>query len=397
MTGFSKLAAAFRLFGAARWRDDDNSSRWLVQIAAVLAYLMLSGYAFAARPLPRFEVWVDGKPALKTFGGRRGDTADRLWLCLKKVGFEQVTAGVRRLPPYRVEADSNDPLRATLKGKIVVTVEEGGRAEVSELSLIREDDNARWMIAPEDVERTLKSRHKPFLIVVSLDGTPELSTGIVTRTGNTPDNPENVWQCLKRLGLIPIRGQLLQTDTDDSLRATLTGSVVVELKYDNRPWGRAEVSTLKLVRQNAKTRSWQVDPADVDRTLSKRNGNQGAAGGDAPDNASRPEASNSAAGTWKWSVGRTQMRLRLKQDGNVLTGVLIANSGPETVIEDGTYNDGRISFKVSRQDGKAKITAEYAGTVSGDSIKGGLRAFVGPRPKTMPARPMPWQANRAEN
>jgi hypothetical protein len=231
---------------------------------------MGSGAAFAARPLPRFNVSVDGKPALKAFGGRRGDSGDGLWLSLKQVRFEPVITGPPKFPPYRVEADQDDPLRATLKGAIVITVEEGGRAEVSELRLTRENENARWMIAPEDVDRTLQTRHKPFLIVVTIDGTPEFSTGIVTRTGNTLDNPDNVWQSLKRLNVIPIRGQKLQPDTEDPLHATLMGNVVIELTYDKHPWGRAEVSGLRLVRQNGKAWRWQVDPADVDRTFKSR-------------------------------------------------------------------------------------------------------------------------------
>ncbi len=225
--------------------------------------------AFAARPLPRFDVSVDGKPALRAFGGRRGDNADGLWLSLKQARFEQAT-GPRKFPPYRVEADQDDPLRATLKGTIVIAVEEGGRADVSELRLIRENENAHWVIAPEDVDRTLKNRHKPFVIVVSIDGTSELSTGIVTRTGKTLDNPENVWQSLKRLNMIPIRGQKFQPETDDPSHATLSGNVVIELTYDKHLWGRAEVSALRLVRQNGKAWKWQVDPADVDRTFNSR-------------------------------------------------------------------------------------------------------------------------------
>lgn len=90
------------------------------------------------------------------------------------------------------------------------------------------------------------------------------------------------------------------------------------------------------------------------------------------------------------------MTLRLKQEGQELTGVIIANNATQTPIEDGRYDDGRISFKVSRQDGQATITAEYAGTVSENTINGGYRVYIGPRPKNMPARPVPWQAQRTE-
>jgi hypothetical protein len=54
--------------------------------------------------------------------------------------------------------------------------------------------------------------------------------------------------------------------------------------------------------------------------------------------------SNRDLGTWKWSVNRNLvMTLRLRREGDKLTGVLIGNDGPEKEIEDGTYDDGKIS------------------------------------------------------
>ena len=61
----------------------------------------------------------------------------------------------------KVEPDSDDPLRATLKGKLTIESRYGGLAEVSELKLVREKDNAPWKVAPAEVERTFKSRTKP--------------------------------------------------------------------------------------------------------------------------------------------------------------------------------------------------------------------------------------------
>src|SRR5579864_2188868 len=122
-------------------RESDKSARWFVRIGVLGVFLMLSSPVFAARPLPRFEVWVDGKPALTAFGGRRGEDADTLWQHLKEVEFGPANAGLRKLPPYRVEADADDPLRARLQGKIIIYVEEGGRADVSELKLVRQSEN----------------------------------------------------------------------------------------------------------------------------------------------------------------------------------------------------------------------------------------------------------------
>ena len=99
-------------------------------------------------------------------------------------------------------------------------------------------------------------------------------------------------------------------------------------------------------------------------------------------------------GTWKWSVNKTLvMTLRLKHEGDKLTGVLIGNDGPEKEIEDGKYDDGKISFKVTSAAGKGEVTAEYAGVLAGNVINGGMRVYFGARPKSLPGY-MPWQAKR---
>ena len=121
-----------------------------------------------------------------------------------------------------------------------------------------------------------------------------------------------------------------------------------------------------------------------------------AGAGTADNTSNRGASTRRASGTWKWPVGKTVMTLRLNQEGDKLTGALIADHGPETVIEDGKYNQGGISFKVSRQVGKAMATAEYAGKVNGDTIKGGMSAYIGSRPKTLP-RPAFWQASAPTN
>jgi hypothetical protein len=99
-------------------------------------------------------------------------------------------------------------------------------------------------------------------------------------------------------------------------------------------------------------------------------------------------------GTWKWSVNRNLvMTLRLQHEGERLTGVLIGNDGPEKEVEDGKYDDGKISFKVTSTAGKGDVTADYAGIVAGNVINGGMRVYFGTRPKTLPGY-MPWQAKR---
>jgi hypothetical protein len=104
--------------------------------------------------------------------------------------------------------------------------------------------------------------------------------------------------------------------------------------------------------------------------------------------------SNRDLGTWKWSVNRNLvMTLRLKREGERLTGVLIGNDGPENEIQDGTYDDGKISFRVTSVAGKGNVTAEYAGILAGTVINGGTRVYFGARPTTLPGY-MPWQAKR---
>lgn len=129
-------------------------ARMPVLILAVGALLLCSQPAFAVR-LVRFNVWIDGKVALETFTDDTGEVdADTLWRNLKRLKLGTVKE-------YKVEADSDDPLRATLKGKVIIESVYSGRAEVSELKLVREKDDAAWKIAPAEIERTFKNRKKP--------------------------------------------------------------------------------------------------------------------------------------------------------------------------------------------------------------------------------------------
>jgi hypothetical protein len=99
-------------------------------------------------------------------------------------------------------------------------------------------------------------------------------------------------------------------------------------------------------------------------------------------------------GTWKWtaqmrgqSVERT---LKLKLEGDVLTGVMLGRNGQETPIQDGTYKDGAVSFSVVRERNGQKITTKYSGKVSDDTIKGKMEfEFNGQ------TRSRDWEAKRA--
>src|SRR5438132_13774747 len=79
-----------------------------------------------------------------------------------------------------------------------------------------------------------------------------------------------------------------------------------------------------------------------------------------------------AAGTWKWTFttqnGQTiNAAVKLKQDGDKLTGAFIGRDGNETPIEDAKVKDGEVSFKVTRERNNQKFTVKYHGKVTGDT------------------------------
>jgi hypothetical protein len=78
-------------------------------------------------------------------------------------------------------------------------------------------------------------------------------------------------------------------------------------------------------------------------------------------------------GTWKWTTtGRRpmEMTLKLKLEGDTLTGAMVGRNNKETPIEDAQYKDGVMSFKVVHERNGQKMTTSYNGTLSGDTIKG---------------------------
>jgi hypothetical protein len=79
-------------------------------------------------------------------------------------------------------------------------------------------------------------------------------------------------------------------------------------------------------------------------------------------------------GTWKWTVNfggqEREFALKLKLDGDKLTGGMIGRDDKETPIEDAKYKDGELSFKVTRERDGQKFTIKYKGKVEGDTIKG---------------------------
>ena len=81
-------------------------------------------------------------------------------------------------------------------------------------------------------------------------------------------------------------------------------------------------------------------------------------------------------GTWKWTQrprnnnGQPfEMSLKLKQEGEKLTGVQIGRGG-ELAIRDGRIQDGKLSFNVALEFGGANTIIKYEGALKGDTIEG---------------------------
>jgi len=79
-------------------------------------------------------------------------------------------------------------------------------------------------------------------------------------------------------------------------------------------------------------------------------------------------------GTWKWAVTvndqTRETTLKLKLEGDKLTGAITGRDGQETAIEDAKFADGAVSFSIVRERNGQKMIRKYTGKLNGDSIKG---------------------------
>jgi hypothetical protein len=81
------------------------------------------------------------------------------------------------------------------------------------------------------------------------------------------------------------------------------------------------------------------------------------------------------AGTWTWTTqGRDgneiTSTLKLKSEGDKVTGKISGRQGAETDISDVKVEGENISFKVVRERNGNTFTQKFNGKISGDSIKG---------------------------
>jgi hypothetical protein len=90
--------------------------------------------------------------------------------------------------------------------------------------------------------------------------------------------------------------------------------------------------------------------------------------------ASLAQAADDPTGTWKWTVEfKNQSRettLKLKLEGDKLTGSLPGRNGQETAIENASFKDGEIKFEVTRERQGNKFTTKYSGKLEGNKITG---------------------------
>jgi len=105
-------------------------------------------------------------------------------------------------------------------------------------------------------------------------------------------------------------------------------------------------------------------------------------------------ADHNLAGTWKASFttqnGQAiESTLKLKQDGDKLSGVVIGRNGNETPLEDIDLAGDQVSFKLTRERNGEKVTTKVAAKVTGDELKGKLESNYGGENHTLD-----WQAKR---
>jgi hypothetical protein len=86
------------------------------------------------------------------------------------------------------------------------------------------------------------------------------------------------------------------------------------------------------------------------------------------------KAAAAASGTWNTALilgdgNRIEGTLKLKQDGDKLTGATVRNEN-ETPIQDGKIAGDQITFTVIRERDGRKVTAKYKGKITGDTLKG---------------------------
>jgi hypothetical protein len=102
-------------------------------------------------------------------------------------------------------------------------------------------------------------------------------------------------------------------------------------------------------------------------------------------------------GVWKWSFTmpdgtKAEPKVRLKQEGEALTGNSIPRANMAIPISDAKVEGEKVSWSVTREAGGRKVTTRYEGKVEGETIKGTIMSdWAGE------TRRYEWLAKRAPN
>ncbi len=83
-------------------------------------------------------------------------------------------------------------------------------------------------------------------------------------------------------------------------------------------------------------------------------------------------------GTWKWEITindqKREQVLKLKLEGEKLTGVILGRDNAENPIADAKLEKDEISFTYTRERNGQKFTSKYKGKIAGDKIKGKMES-----------------------
>jgi len=110
--------------------------------------------------------------------------------------------------------------------------------------------------------------------------------------------------------------------------------------------------------------------------------------------AAAPPPPADLSGTWHWTFTmpdgtKVAPKLKLKQEGDKLTGTSSVRSGTEIAITNGVVNAGVVHFEVVRHHLGIAVTTRYSGQLDGKFLKGHVESDWAGQ-----AQSYPWEARR---